>query len=149
MHAVVIPSEVGDFADDIRRVFLELGRTFGAESLVGECSPPIDVFETDDALELTVDLPGVEPAAVRVLMKADAVLVVGEKTARRGRRESTYHLVERGFGRFARAVRLGRACDAEKARATLAHGELRLSIPKIDDRRGRTIQIPVKAGEAG
>jgi HSP20 family protein len=149
MHAVVIPAEVGDFGDEIRRVFLELGRTFGAESMAGECSPAIDVFETDDTLEVTVDLPGVEPAAVRVLMKADAVLVVGEKTARRGRRESTFHLVERGFGRFARAVRLGRACDAEQARATLANGELRISIPKIDDRRGRTIAIAIKAGGAG
>jgi HSP20 family protein len=149
MHAVVIPAEVGDFGDEIRRVFLELGRTFGAESLAGECSPAIDVFETDGTLEVTVDLPGVEPAAVRVLMKADAVLVVGEKTARRGRRESTFHLVERGFGRFARAVRLGRACDAEQARATLANGELRISIPKIDDRRGRTIAIAIKAGGAG
>ena len=149
MHAVVVPSEIGDFADDVRRVFEELGRTFGAESLAGECSPAIDVFETDDSVELAVDLPGVEPAAVRVLMKADAVLVAGEKTARRGGRDSTFHLIERGFGRFARAVRLDRPCDAERAHATLVNGELRVSIPKIPDRRGRTIAIAIKAGGAG
>jgi len=149
IHAVVIPSEVGDFADEIRRVFVELGRTFGDESLAGECSPAVDVLETDDTLELTVDVPGVDAAAVRVLMKADAVLVAGEKTARRGRRESSFHLVERDFGRFARTVCLGRACDAGNARATLANGELRISIPKIADRRGKAIQIPVKAGGAG
>ena len=146
IHAVVVPSEIGDFADDIRRVFEELGRTFGAESLAGECSPAIDVFETDDCVELAVDLPGVEPPAVHVLMKADAVLVVGEKTARRGGRDSTFHLIERGFGRFARAVRLDRPCDAERAHATLVNGELRISIPKIADRRGRTIAIAIKAG---
>ena len=146
MHAVVVPSEIGDFADDVRRVFEELGRTFGAESLVGECSPAIDVFETDDSVELAVDLPGVAPPAVHVLMKADAVLVVGEKTARRGGRDSTFHLIERGFGRFARAVRLDRPCDAERAHATLVDGELRISIPKIADRRGRTIAIAIKAG---
>jgi HSP20 family protein len=149
IHGVVIPSEVGDFAEEIQRIFLELGRTFGAESLAGECSPAIDVFETDDTLELTVDVPGIEPSALRVLMKADAVLLVGEKTARRGHRESSFHLVERDFGHFARAVRLGRACDAAKARASLANGELRISIPKIDDRRGQTMEISVKAGEAG
>ena len=143
IHAVVLPSEVGDFADEVRRVFLELGRTFGAGSLAGECSPPIDVFETDDAVEMTVDLPGVDPAAVRILVKGDAVLIVGEKAARRGRGESSFHLVERGFGRFARVVRLGRACDASHARATLGDGELRISIPKIADRRGRAIAIPI------
>ena len=149
IHAVVIPSEVGDFADEIRRVFVELGRTFGDEALAGECTPAVDVLETDHTLELTVDVPGVDAAAVRVIMKADAVLVAGEKTARRGRRESSFHLVERDFGRFARMVRLGRACDAANARATLANGELRISIPKIADRRSKAIQIPVKAGGAG
>jgi HSP20 family molecular chaperone IbpA len=52
-------------------------------------------------------------------------------------------LVERGFGRFARAVRLGRACDASRARAAFDRGELRISIPKIADRRGRARTIPI------
>ena len=63
IHAVAIPSEIGDFTDEVRRVFLELGRAFGAESLAGECAPAVDVYETDDAMEVTVDLPGVEPGA--------------------------------------------------------------------------------------
>src|SRR5450759_5411281 len=58
IHAVVLPSELGDFGDEVRRVFLELGRTGGSGSLAGEYSPPIDVFETDEAVEVAVDLPG-------------------------------------------------------------------------------------------
>src|ERR1019366_7134391 len=127
IHAVVLPSELGDFADEVRRVFLELGRAFGSDSLAGECSPPIDVFETDEAVEVAVDLPGVDPAAVRILVKGDALLIVGEKAARRGRRESSFHLVERGFGRFARAVRLGHACAASPGRARIDRGALRIS----------------------
>jgi len=143
IHAVVLPSEVGEFADEIRRVFLELGRTFGLESLAGECSPPIDVYETDETIEIAVDLPGVNPEALRVLMTRGTVLIVGEKPARRAQGESSFHLVERGFGRFARSVRLTQACDAAHARATLADGELRVSIPKMPERRGRSIQIPI------
>jgi HSP20 family protein len=149
LHAIVLPSEVGEFADEVRRVFLELGRAFGGESLAGECSPAIDVYETDEAIEVVVDLPGIEANAVRVIAKGDALLVAGEKTARRARGESTFHLVERGFGRFARTVRLGRPCDTVKTRATLQHGELRITIPKVSERRGRTIQIQVEAGGAG
>jgi len=143
IHAVVLPSEVGDLADEVRRVFLELGRTFGLESLAGECAPPIDVYETDEALEIAVDLPGVSPEALRVVIKGGTVLIVGEKPARRAQGESSFHLVERGFGRFARSVRFTQACDAANARATLADGELRVSIPKIADRRGRSIKVPV------
>jgi len=143
MHALAFPSELGEFSDEVRRVYLELGRAFGSESLSGECSPALDVFETDDMLEITVDLPGVDASAIRVIAKGDSVLIAGEKSARRTRVESSFHLVERGYGRFARVVRLGRACDTAQARATLAGGELRVSIPKMTDRRGRSVAIAV------
>jgi HSP20 family protein len=146
LHPVVLPSEVGDFAEEVRRVFLELGRTFGLESLAGECTPALDVFETDASLEIVVDLAGVEPAGVRVIIKGGVVLIVGEKPARRAHGESSsFHLVERGFGRFARSVRLTTACDCGQARALLGDGELRVSVPKRDDRRGRSIQVPVES----
>ena len=143
IHALAFPSELGEFSDEVRRVYLELGRAFGSESLAGECSPALDVYETDDTLEITVDLPGVDVSAIRVIAKGDSVLVAGEKSARRTRAESSFHLVERGYGRFARVVRLGRACDTAHARATLAGGELRVSIPKMTDRRGRSVAIAV------
>jgi HSP20 family protein len=143
IHALAIPSELGDFSDEVRRVYLELGRAFSSESLTGECAPALDVYETDDTLEITVDLPGVDASAIRVIAKGDSVLVAGEKTARRTRTESSFHLVERGYGRFARVVRLGRACDTARARATLVGGELRVSIPKMTDRRGRPVTIAV------
>ena len=90
-----------------------------------------------------MDLPGVDPAAVRVVGKGDSVLIAGEKAARRGRGESSFHLVERGYGRFARVVRLARACDTSKARATLIDGELRVSVPKIAERRDKADHHPV------
>jgi HSP20 family protein len=143
IHAIAIPSDVGDFSDEVRRVFLELGRVFGSEGLAGECVPPLDVYETDDTLEIAVDLPGIDPEAVRILGKGDSVLIAGEKVARRARAESSFHLVERGYGRFARVVRLSRACDTSQARATLRGGELRISVPKLTDRRGRAIPITI------
>jgi HSP20 family protein len=143
IHSIAFPSEIGEFAEDVREVFRDLGRAFGSESLAGECTPLIDVYETDDTLEIAVDLPGADAAAVRVIAKADSVLIAGEKAARRARKESSFHLVERGYGRFARVVRLGRACDTTNARATLRDGELRISVPKLADQRGRAIQITV------
>ena len=143
IHAIALPSELGDFTAEVRQVFLELGRAFGSESLAGECAPPLDVYETDDLIEITMDLPGADAAAVRVIGKGDSVLIAGEKAARRPRRESSFHLVERGYGRFARVVRLGRACDTTRARATLVNGELRVSIPKVAERRGKAIPIAI------
>src|ERR1051326_139643 len=148
-QAIAVPSELGDFSDEVRAVFHELGRLFGSESLVGECSPALDVHETDDTLEITVDLPGVEASAIRVLAKGDSILVAGEKAARRVRGESSFHLVERGYGPFARVVRRAGPSDPAKAHASRADGELRISIPKIGDRRGRAVPIAVSVRADG
>jgi HSP20 family protein len=146
VHAIAPPSEIGTFADEVRQIFLELGRVFGAESLAGECAPAIDVYETDDTIEIVVDLPGVDASAVRVIAKGDGILVAGEKPPRRVQGESTFHLVERGYGRFARVVRIAHACDMSHASAAFVRGELRISVPKIRDRRGAALRIPIANG---
>lgn len=146
IQAVALPSEIGEFAEDVRRIFLELGRASGsgsADALTGDCNPPVDLYETDEALEIAMDVPGVSADSIRVLVKGASLLIAGEKLPRRGRGDSSFHLVERGFGRFVRLLRLTTACDAGRARAVLAHGELRITVPKIVERRGRAIAIAI------
>jgi HSP20 family protein len=143
IHAVVLPSEPAEFRDEVRRMFLELDRSAGDEMLTGECAPALDVFETDETVEVTMDLPGVLPAAVRIAAKGHSIVVAGLKMPRRTRSESSFHLVERGYGRFARVVQLSASCDTSRARAALLNGELRISIPRIGERRGRSIPIAV------
>jgi HSP20 family protein len=144
VRAVVVPSEEADFQEELAQIFRELGRT-GLSALGGECSPAIDVFETDHTIEIVVDLPGVQASAVRVVVKDRAVLLAGEKSPRR-RSDSSFHLIERGYGCFARTVRLAVPCDTSHAHATLSNGELHVTLPKITDRRSRTITVPVTAG---
>jgi len=142
IHAVVLPGEVGDFVEEVKQIYRELGRSIG-DTVIGECSPALDVFETDESIEVAVDLPGVDAVSIRVVAKGNSLLVAGEKAPRRGRGDSSFHLVERGYGRFARAVRLAVPCDTARAHAKLVGGELRVSIPKIVEQRGRVIQISV------
>jgi HSP20 family protein len=143
IQAVALPSDPAELTDEFRRLFRDLGWSTGASALAGECTPPADIFETDEAVQIVMDLPGVDPQAVRVVVKGDVVIVAGEKSPRRGRGESSFHLVERGFGRFARLMRLSAACDTARARARLANGELHVTLPKVADRRGQTFQIPI------
>ena len=138
-----LSGQAGEFAEEIEQAFLELLGPMGLESLAGECVPPIDVFERDDALDIVLDVPGVETSTIRVVVKRDAVLIVGAKAARRARGPASFHLVERDFGRFARVVRIQQTCDASRAKARLANGELHITLPKIAERRGRTISVPI------
>jgi len=148
-QVIAVTNDLGDFKDEVRRIFADLGRQFGADSLAGECSPTLDVYETDDTMEITIDLPGVDATAVHVLSKGDSVLVAGEKPPRRVRGESSFHLVERGYGRFARAVRIMQPCDSARASASMEDGELRISLPKLKDRRGTSVRIPVRHRHRG
>jgi HSP20 family protein len=85
----------------------------------------------------------------RVLIKSGVVLVVGEKERPEpAHGPASFHLVERDFGRFARAVRVHAAVDATKAHARLRDGELRIILPKMQDRRGREILVAIETDAA-
>ena len=139
------PGESGELGDDIRELFDDLTRSLGSDpnAYPGQCRPLVDVFETDAAVELVVDTCGVPAPALRVLFRNGVVIVAGEKAAVPTVPEAAYHLVERDFGRFARAVRLTGAFDIPRARATLRSGELTVVLPKLVERRGRAHQVPV------
>ncbi len=142
---MLMTPEFDDLTDDVRRLFRELAEEGGGRSpaVAGQFAPALDVLETDEAVEIVVDLPGVPPDALRVLQKGDVVVVAGEKIPISLAGAGDYHLVERASGRFARAVRVASAFDGARSTANLVNGELRVVLPKIPDRRGaaRTITI--------
>jgi HSP20 family protein len=145
-------SDMAHLGEDIRRLFEDLDRTVrgvGGYSS-GECTPPLDVFETDRTLEVRMDAPGVLPESLRVMFKHGVLLIAGVKVPTPGASPSgaTYHLVEREFGRFARAVRLTGAVDVARAGARLVNGELRVFAPKLSERRGQELRIPVEIDPA-
>lgn len=143
--------ESRELTDDVRELFADLAAHLDHEQRAysGECHPPLDVRETADAVEVIVDVSGIAPAAIRVLFRADVLLVAGEKAPVPGTEQQTYHLVEREFGRFARAVRVSGSFDLQRAHATVRHGELSVVLPKLTERRGRAHRIPVSADTAG
>ena len=133
-------------AEDARRLLLELDATVpGASGSTGECRPALDVIDTAEAVEVVVDVPGVPAAALRVAVRRDTVLVVGAKLTPSVDPDARFHRAERGFGRFARAVRVAGSFDAGAARASVVNGQLRVVLPRVADRRGRVFDVPVSS----
>ncbi|MEQ1575825.1 MAG: Hsp20/alpha crystallin family protein [Vicinamibacterales bacterium] len=135
----------GELAEDVRELFEELaaGLRPDQRAVSGECHPTLDVLETDDTVEVVVDVSGVPPEALRVLFRAGVLIVAGEKAPAAPTGPRTFHLVEREFGRFARAVRLSGAFDPQNGSAMLRDGELTIVLPKLVERRGRAHRIAV------
>lgn len=140
--------ESRELTDDVRELFEDLAAHLKHEQRAysGECHPPLDVRETGDALEVIVDVSGIAPEAIRVLYRAGVVIVAGEKAPTLTTQEQTFHLVEREFGRFARAVRVNGSFDVQNAHATVRQGELVVVLPKLSDRRGAAHRIPIRQG---
>ena len=148
-YAVVPPIfiEPRELGDDVRRLLDRLVEGLTPGDTPVECSPPCDVVETPDAVDIVMDLPGVSLEAVTVIFARQTVVIAGRKEPTTcGQGEAAFHLAERTFGRFVRPVRIGGAVDASRAEATLGGGELRIRIPRIDERRGCEIRVPIKAG---
>ena len=139
-----------DLAQDVQRLLAELARRRPdrGHGVAGECMPVVDVFETDRTVEIVLDLPGVAADALRILVKSGVVLIVGEKERPAPAQDTpaTFHLVERDFGRFARAVRIAGAIEAGQARARLSQGELQVVLPRRDERRGPGLLVPIDTG---
>ena len=132
--------------DDLRRILNWLE----GESLPGsgavECSPAVDVFETAQTVEAIADLAGVPADKIRIVFSEGVLVIAGQKLPRGCEHgDAAFHLAERAFGRFVRVVRVSGAIDAGRASATLTAGELHVVMPRIDERRGAEIRVPITA----
>ena len=142
----LLPGDATDLADDIRELFDDLSRKGSGShgTYSGDCHPSLDVRETELTVEVTIDVAGVPAESIRVLFRSGVLLIAGDKTPLATPAPPIFHLVERAFGRFARAVRLGSAFDVQGARAALRDGELTVTLPKQKERRGQAHRIPVE-----
>ena len=135
--------EAAELADEVRRLFEDLQHAHDA-SPGGLHAPPMDVVERDDYVEVVLDLAGVAPENVRVLFKNNTLVIAGCKWPAAGAQThpTAFHLVERSFGRFARAVRITATLDLTRARATMTEGELRVRLPRLNS--GQEFVIPIE-----
>jgi HSP20 family protein len=108
-----------------------------------EIMPPVDIFETEDELLVEVELPGVAKDAISLSVSSTQILVEGVKIRVLGEEGIRFSRVEQSFGRFRRIIDLPRVINTVKVKARLANGLLAITLPKIEDRRGRKFQVDI------
>jgi HSP20 family protein len=103
--------------------------------------PPVNLYDTADALVLTAELPGVRDADLEVSVEGEQVVLRGNRTIEYPR-DASAHRRERQAGAFHRTVTLPFAVDGAKVDATYQSGVLLLRLPKPGEHQRR--QIPVR-----
>ncbi len=137
--------EIARIQSEINRLFdnlLELGGSAGEASRAW--MPNSDISEGPDELIVCVELPGVSASDLVLAVNGGNIIIRGEKRPpweeqKVGRR----HLLERAYGGFERVISLNAPINTHRATATLRDGLLRIVFPKVDNRRGSEVRIPV------
>jgi len=139
--------ELHRLRDRVGRLFAALQEaTVADDPLASETwAPPVDLCETAQHIVVRVELPGLTAEQINVGATNTQLRIWGEKKRRVMRNKILSHLCsERSYGKFTRLVPLRWTVNLHDATAEISGGMLTVYLPKIEDRRGVEIKIPVK-----
>jgi HSP20 family protein len=123
------------FQDEMNRMFNQFFRSGTGEEGSWEqrtWAPPVDIYETDDALVFQADLPGVAKDEVSIEVHNNTLILRGERKHDAAVTEDHYYRVERAYGPFQRSFVLPTMVDQEKVQATFKDGVLELHLPRLE-----------------
>jgi HSP20 family protein len=101
-----------------------------------------EVREDDDEICVRLEVPGMESEHFDIQVLDRILVVSGEKRVAREERRGRYHVTERAYGRFERALPLPTEVDESRARADYRNGVLTVRVPKHP--RVSSRRIPVR-----
>lgn len=135
---------------DINNVFEDFWRHMengwnGRATAVGVFGPSTDVSETEDSVEVAVELPGMSEEDIDISLSGDSMTIRGEKKVEHENRRKGVYMAERAYGAFYRTIPLPPGVDSDKAEAKFKRGVLTVTLPKSPEAQAKVKRIPVKA----
>jgi HSP20 family protein len=103
---------------------------------------PLDVYTTPEEIVIVASLPGLTPEEVDVTIDGDRLTIRGE--LRLPLENVDYLFQERAYGPFSRTLTLNVPVDTAEAEAVFENGVLRLTVPKAEETRPKSIEVKKK-----
>jgi HSP20 family protein len=127
------PFPVQRLSQEVDRLFDELiQRPWGCgRASSEEWSPQLDLYETDIAFILEVDLPGVRKQEVSVAVEEENLILQGRRSFAHATTEGKFYCHERRAGHFVRRLHLSTPVNQAQIRAEFYNGVLRVMLPKL------------------
>jgi HSP20 family protein len=144
------PNPVAALQREMNQVFenfwSRFGKPFGGLDWPwGQSEAKSDVVQTDNAVEISIELPGMEMKDIEVSVADDMLTVKGEKRIERQEEKKGYYLSERSYGAIYRAIPLPPGVDGGKAEASFKNGVLTIRLPQTPEAQAKVRRIEVKA----
>lgn len=100
-----------------------------------------EVEETAKDVVVRVELPGMDKDDCQITIEGNLLLLSGEKRFERETHDSTYHVMERAYGAFQRAIPLPRHVNIDQAHASFKNGVLTVRLPKEETTGAKSLQL--------
>ena len=139
------PFQEMDLLRDMARVARRLG---GEGASAPTWTPPVDLFESADAVVVDLEIPGIAPDAIDIELDENVLVVRGQRSFAGPGEGSTARRVERAYGHFTRTIKLPVGVLADDVTANFAHGVLRITVPKAPEPQPRKITVTTAPVEA-
>jgi HSP20 family protein len=132
--------------DEIERMFEQMNRQASEEFGGGMGSAfgrgmEVDVADRDGEYEVTADLPGYETDEIDVQLAGRTLQIEAERETAADESDENYLRRERRRQSTARSVQLPKPVDPEGVTAQYRNGVLTITIPKLEDEGGHTIEV--------
>lgn len=114
------------------------------ENLLGNWQPSVDIAETDDSIEVKVDLPGIKPEDIEISVADNRLTIKGERREEQESKEKEVRRVERSYGSFYRSIALPAGCDADQVSAESDNGVITIRLPKPAAAKAKRISVKAK-----
>ncbi len=106
-------------------------------------APALDVSEDKDQYTIKVDLPGIKKEDVKVSFEDSVLTIEGERKEEAEQKDTNYHRVEREYGSFIRALKLGTTADASGITANYKDGVLDITVRKLAKAKATSVDINI------
>lgn len=104
--------------------------------------PAADLSETDDELQIRMDMPGLKADDIDIEIAGNSIRISGQHKEEKEEKGRTFHRIERRTGSFARSVTLPAAIKDDKVTAECKDGVLTITMPKTE--AAKTHKVTVK-----
>ena len=103
--------------------------------------PAVDVWEADNELVLSFDLPGIPEDRIAVELDDNVLTLSGERERAEEQSGERFYRYERRFGSFSRSVSLPAGVSEDSIKADYKDGVLEVRIAKPEEPQPKRIQI--------
>ncbi len=103
--------------------------------------PAAELTETDDALHLKLEVPGMSAKDLDIQVMADRVAVSGERKSETKSEENGRTRSEFRYGKFQRVIPLPARIQNTNVTADYKDGILNLTLPKSEEEKNKVVKV--------